>query len=268
MFYASEMMIYRENYSMKLDYPIRLQTYLAKSGFGGRRTCERLITDGRVKVNGKTADILGTKVNEDDVVQVDGQTAEVADRYYYFALNKPSGYVCTNSDPNPRVPLARDLIDIRDSNLLFSVGRLDKESTGLILFTNDGEIGNMIMHPSGCIEKEYVVETDRTIEKEDLEAMRHGIVMEDGDTYRILHSRPITRKKAALVLGEGKNREIRKLFAACGYEVKSLCRIRIGNLKLGELPVGAFTELSGEEVRHLVVESAKKGRGKRYDNRH
>ena len=122
---------------MKIEYPVRLQSYLAKSGMGSRRSCESLITEGRVRVNNKVVTELGTKVNEDDIVYVDDVLAEPAERTYYFALNKPRGFVCTNHDPN-ETAYARDLIDIPERNLLFNVGRLDKDSQGLIIFTNDG----------------------------------------------------------------------------------------------------------------------------------
>lgn len=141
---------------MKLEYPIRLQAYMAKSGCGSRRFCETLITAGRVTINTKRVTELGTKVNEEDVVMVDDQLVEPADRTYYYALYKPRGYVCTNYDPNEKL-YARDLIDIADKNLLFHIGRLDKESSGLILFTNDGDVAQKVMHPSREIEKEYLV---------------------------------------------------------------------------------------------------------------
>ena len=138
---------------MIIEYPIRLQAYLAKCGCGSRRYCEQLIADGRVMVNNKTIREMGVKVNENDIVQVDTETVEVVDKSYYIALNKPKGYVCTNFDPN-ETKYARELIGIRDQNLLFNVGRLDRDSNGLILFTNDGDFANKIMHPSQEIEKE------------------------------------------------------------------------------------------------------------------
>ena len=118
-------------------YPIRLQAYMAKCGVGSRRSCEELIKQGRVMINNKVVREMGVKVGADDVVQVDTETIEPADKLYYIALNKPRGYVCTNFDPNEE-KYARDLIGIRDNRLLFNVGRLDKDSNGLIIFTNDG----------------------------------------------------------------------------------------------------------------------------------
>ncbi|MBR2282540.1 MAG: rRNA pseudouridine synthase, partial [Spirochaetales bacterium] len=128
---------------MRIEYPIRLQSYLAKCGVGSRRGCETLITEGRVSVNNRIVLELGTKVNEDDIVYVDDVLAEPAEQTLYFALNKPRGFVCTNHDPN-ETAYARDLIDIPERNLLFNVGRLDKDSQGLILFTNDGDWANLV----------------------------------------------------------------------------------------------------------------------------
>src|SRR5690554_1378340 len=153
-----------------IDYPVRLQLYLAKSGCGSRRFCETLIEAGRVTVNMKKVTTLGTKVDEDDVVMLDGQTVEPVDQRYYFALNKPRGYVSTNYDPNEQ-NFARDLIDIPQKNLLFNIGRLDKDSSGLLLFTNDGKLGQMLTHPSYEIEKEYLVSAHRPIARGDLEEM-------------------------------------------------------------------------------------------------
>ena len=155
---------------MKIEYPIRLQSYLAKCGVGSRRGCEELITQGRVMVNNRKVTELGTKVNEDDIVYVDDMLAEPEERNYYYALNKPRGYVCTNYDPN-ETAYARDLIDVPEKSLLFNVGRLDKDSQGLILFTNDGDFANLLMHPSSETEKEYIVRTDLEILKKYMEVL-------------------------------------------------------------------------------------------------
>lgn len=236
---------------MKLEYPIRLQSYLAKSGCGSRRSCEQLISSGRVKVNTKRVTELGTKVDEEDVVQVDDQLVEPSDRTYYFALNKPKGYVCTNYDPNED-RYARDLIDIPDRNLLFHIGRLDKESTGLILFTNDGDVAQKIMHPSNEIEKEYLVNTDDTIKREDMEEALRGVYIDIPKPYRIRRFELQTKRWARIVLTEGKNREIRKIFSYYGYDVKQLIRVRIGCIELGDLKPGEYRQLTKDEVDALL----------------
>lgn len=239
---------------MKIEYPIRLQAYLAKSGCGSRRSCEELITSGRVKVNTKLVTELGTKVDRDDAVTVDGQAVEPAEMTYYFALNKPKGYVCTNYDPNERL-YARDLIDIPDRSLLFYIGRLDKDSTGLVLFTNDGQTANQIMHPSHGIEKEYLVQTDQDIRKGDLEEARKGVYVDSNRPYTIKSYEVINRRVARIILTEGRNREIRKIFSYFGYEVKQLQRTRIGSIHLGELKMGAYRRLEPKEIEDLVKEA-------------
>ncbi len=239
---------------MRIEYPIRLQSYLAKCGVGSRRGCEALITEGRVMVNNKVVMELGTKVDENDIVYVDDVLAEPEERSYYFALNKPRGFVCTNYDPNEKA-YARDLIDIPERNLLFNVGRLDKDSQGLIIFTNDGDFANLIMHPSSQIEKEYVVRVDRDIAKKDMDDAYRGLVK----PYRIKSYKLLSKREVSVVLTEGKNREIRNLFAILGYEVKRLIRTRIADLELGDLPTGQYRKLTKAEVQRLE-KSAKGGR--------
>ena len=239
---------------MKIEYPIRLQSYLAKCGVGSRRGCETLITEGRVSVNNKIVIELGTKVNEDDIVYVDDVLAEPAEQTLYFALNKPRGFVCTNHDPN-ETAYARDLIDIPERNLLFNVGRLDKDSQGLILFTNDGDWANLVMHPSSETEKEYIVKVDHELAKKDLDDAYRGLVK----PYRIKSYKLLSKKEVSVVLTEGKNREIRNMFEILGYEVKKLTRIRIGDIKLGDLQSGQFRRLTKGEVLGLE-KSARKGK--------
>ncbi len=238
---------------MKIEYPIRLQSYLAKCGVGSRRGCEELITQGRVMVNNRKVTELGTKVDEDDIVYVDDMLAEPEERNYYYALNKPRGYVCTNYDPN-ETAYARDLIDVPEKNLLFNVGRLDKDSQGLILFTNDGDFANLIMHPSSETEKEYIVRTDLEILKKDMDDAYRGLIR----PYRIKSYRILGKRDASVVLTEGKNREIRNMFEAMGYEVKRLTRIRIGHIELGELGLGKYRKLTKSEVNSLIEDA--KGR--------
>lgn len=235
---------------MKIEYPIRLQSYLAKCGVGSRRGCEELIAQGRVMVNNKKVTELGTKVNEDDIVYVDDMLAEPEERNYYYALNKPRGYVCTNYDPN-ETAYARDLIDVPEKGLLFNVGRLDKDSQGLILFTNDGDFANLIMHPSSETEKEYIVRTDLEILKKDMDDAYRGLIR----PYRIKSYRIIGKRDASVVLTEGKNREIRNMFEAMGYEVKRLTRVRIGHIELGELGLGKYRKLTKSEVNSLIEDA-------------
>ena len=232
---------------MKLDYPVRLQSYLAKSGFGSRRSCEELIVSGRVRVNGKTVTALGTKVEENDAVYVDDVLAEPADRLYYYALNKPVGYVCSNFDPNEK-KFAVDLIDVPWNNLLFHIGRLDKDSSGLILYTNDGNLANKVTHPSFGIEKEYLVRTDIPVRDKDMRSALRG----DVSPYHITDYKIIDKQWTRIVLTEGKNREIRNMLGILGYNVVKLIRTRIGPVELGKMPVGKYRSLTPAEVAGLA----------------
>ena len=231
---------------MKIDYPVRLQVYLAKCGAGSRRSCEQLIQSGRVKVNNRRVTEAGTKVEENDIVYVDDVLMEVRERDYYFALNKPRGYVCTNKDPF-ETEYARDLIDIEDRDLLFSVGRLDKDSQGLIFFTNDGDWANLITHPSSRTEKEYIVRTDRDLVKKDLDSAYRGEIK----PYKIKSYKLVSKREVHIVLTEGKNREIRNMFDLMGYSVKRLIRVRIGSVELSDLPSGMYRKLTKAEVEAL-----------------
>ncbi|MGH0052784.1 MAG: pseudouridine synthase [Sphaerochaetaceae bacterium] len=236
---------------MKLSYPIRLQVYLAKSGCGSRRSCETLISSGRVTVNTKRVTELGSKVEAEDVVMVDDQLVEPSEKTYYYALHKPRGYVCTNWDPNER-NYARDLIDIPDKNLLFHIGRLDKDSSGLILFTNDGDVAQKIMHPSQEIEKEYLVSCTTSVRREDLEDALKGIQIDMRQPYTIKRFEIISKKWVRIILTEGKNREIRKILNYFGYDVKQLVRMRIGCIELGDLKPGQSRVVSPTEIQALL----------------
>ena len=232
---------------MKIEYPVRLQAYLAKCGAGSRRFCETLITAGRVRVNNRCVTQLGSKVEQDDIVYVDDVLMEVEEKEYYFALNKPRGYVCTNYDPN-ETAYARDLIDIADRDLLFNIGRLDKDSQGLIFFTNNGEFANIVSHPSSETEKEYIVKTDIDIVKKDLDDMYRGLVK----PYHIKSYELLSKREVSIVLTEGKNREIRNMFELMGYQVKKLVRIRIGDVRLGDLKPGHYRYLTKKEINSLI----------------
>ena len=236
------------------EFPMRLQAYLAKCGVASRRGSEELIRQGRVMVNNRTIKEMGVKVNENDIVLVDTETVELVEKLYYIALNKPRGYVCTNYDPNESM-YARDLINMKDQNILFHVGRLDKDSNGLILFTNDGQFGNSMMHPRYEIEKEYLVKLDRNVAIEDLNKALEGLYIDMPKPYKIKRYDfvPRTKQYIRITLTEGKNREIRKIFSFLGYEVKSLTRIRIGCVELGDLEVGEWRNLRREEIDGLLT---------------
>jgi len=197
---------------------------------------------------------MGVKVHEEDVVMVDDVLAEASDKTLYYALNKPKGYVCTNYDPNES-SYARDLITIADKNLLFHVGRLDKESSGLILYTNDGDMAQKITHPSFQIEKEYAVLTSEPIRSEDLQRATKGLFIDSQKPYTIKNFTITTKKWAHVTLTEGRNRELRKIFTYLGYNIVQLVRLRIGSITLGNLKEGQFRAVSKSEIQGLLDES-------------
>ena len=231
----------------------RLQHYLAKCGVGSRRSNEQLIADGRVKVNGQVVTALGTKVSRNDVVEFDGKRVFFEENLRYILLNKPTGYVCSLSDEKGRM-VASDILKPYYSERLYNVGRLDMFSSGLIIFTNDGEFAKKLMHPSSQIEKEYIVETSTNVPEELVKKFTKGLRVE-GVFYRCQKAELLNARKVRVVLIEGKNREIRKVFAEYGLGIKSLQRVRIGKVEIGDLKEGNFRELTSEEIASLQGEN-------------
>jgi 23S rRNA pseudouridine2605 synthase len=235
---------------------------MARAGVASRRKSEQLILEGQVTVNGETVTELGTKVTATDDVRVAGRRIAPERDHVYVALNKPRKYICSASDPEGR-PLAVELLKNDYSERLFSVGRLDFLSSGLILFTNDGEFARAVAHPSSRIEKEYRVDAQKPIPEALLEQYKRGIVI-DGETYTLTSYRYKNPRTIRLVLVEGKNREIRRVFAHWRIGVKRIHRVRIGIVRLGELPSGSHRPLSVKEIDWLLSASRsgadKKGR--------
>jgi 23S rRNA pseudouridine2605 synthase len=229
------------------DRGIRLQVYLARSGLGSRRSCEELIRDGRIAINGERVIVMGVKVLPGDKVTIDGKVVTPAKDLVYVALHKPRGYICANADPHGR-PLASDLFKPVVKERLFHVGRLDFLSTGLIFYTNDGDFTRRVSHPGTRIEKEYLIEAARKIDESFLKQYRKGIRVGDtvyhcvGFTLRSDHS-------ALITLLEGKNREIRNVFASRNIRLKKVHRIRIGAVTLKGIAPGRFRKLTEREVR-------------------
>ncbi len=229
---------------------IRLQAFLAHCGVASRRASEKLILDGRVTVNGTIVTELGTKVVASDEVCVDGKKVNLEERKIYVLLNKPSGYVCTQSDEKGR-PVAVDLLKSKYSERLYNVGRLDMFSRGAILFTNDGDFASKLSHPSSQIEKEYFVETSYPLPEGLDQKFKKGVRVE-GIFYKAKDTKVINTHKMKVILVEGKNREIRRVFTDAGAAVRSLQRVRIGNIELGGLKEGDFRELTESEVYGLL----------------
>lgn len=229
----------------------RLQAFLAHCGVASRRASEKIILDGRVTVNGVTVTELGTKVGNTDKVCVDGKPVSLEEKKLYILMNKPEGLVCTQSDEKGR-PVAVDLLKSKYSERLYNVGRLDMFSQGAILFTNDGNFARILSHPSSEIEKEYMVETSYPL-PEGLEQKFVKGVRVEGVFYRAKEAKVINTHKMKVVLVEGKNREIRRVFTDAGAAIRRLQRVRIGNVLLGNLKEGEFRELSQGEVKSLLA---------------
>ncbi len=231
----------------------RLQKILAKAGYGSRRSCEVLISDGRVKVNGQTA-ILGTKADPDqDEILVDGQAIpKISNEKIYVALHKPRGVLSDDVKDDPRRSVF-DLVPLPGH--LFVVGRLDFDSEGLILLTNDGELANRLAHPRYGHEKEYRVLVGTRPEEEQLKTWQRGVVLEDGSrTAPARVSLESLAGKGAwlrVVMHEGKKRQIREVGKTIGLPVVRILRVRIGSLHLGNLKPGEWRHLSDQEVESL-----------------
>ncbi len=231
----------------------RLQKYMAKQGIASRRNCEEIIASGRVKVNGKVVTQLGTTIDPNkDTVHLDGRKLKNISKPIYIMLNKPRGYISSIKDPRGR-KIVTDLIpDIIER--LFPVGRLDYNSEGLMILTNDGDFAYHLTHPSYNVPKTYRVRVKGQPSEKDIICLSEGIVLEDGPTApaKIFHIE--TKEGNALyeiTISEGKNKQIRRMFEKIGFEVIRLKRIKVGNLSLGDLKSGQYRHLLSSEVRKL-----------------
>lgn len=237
----------------------RLQKVLANAGVASRRACEVMILAGRVSVNGQIVTELGTKVEPGrDAVSVDGKPLVSAPSPVYIMVNKPSGYVSTVRDPQGRLTVL-DLVRAQDLPRLYPVGRLDADSEGLLLLTNDGALTLRMTHPSYEFEKEYLVWLDATPSASSLQRLRDGIVL-DGkaapvDLVEVLAEPSPERSQALLrfIIHEGRKRELRRLCLVIGHSVRRLKRVRMGPLKLGNLATGESRLLTAEEVAALTI---------------
>ena len=227
---------------------IRLQVYLSHAGVASRRAAEDIITQGRVSVNGVTITAQGCKVEESDTVLLDGKPVQTENRLLYIALNKPEGYICSSNDPQGR-PLALSLLPELNERL-YNVGRLDFLSCGLIFFTNDGTFASRLGHPSCGMEKEYLVEAAGKIPDVAVEAFNRGIIIE-GKHYKAKYAQRTGSKSLKIILVEGKNREIRRVFSHFHLHAEKLCRVRIGSVMLGNLAEGASRYLTDKELDEL-----------------
>lgn len=233
---------------------IRLQKLLAQSGVASRRKCEELMLDGEVEVDGEVVTRLGTKVDPRvAVIRVSGQRLPPISDHVYLVVNKPRGVVSTMSDPEGRRTL-EEFVAHRPERL-FHVGRLDVDTSGLLLLTNDGDFANKMAHPSYEVDKTYVAEVDGEVTKETVATLLAGVELDDGPVrpteVRIVAS---TRHKSIveLVIHEGRNRIVRRLLDHLGHPVRKLSRIRFGAVRLGGLPSGELRELTNDELGALL----------------
>jgi len=228
--------------------PVRLHVYLAHAGVASRRAAEKLIAGGRVTLNGKIVSTPGEKVESGDRVCLDGNEVKTENRLIYLVLNKPPLYICSSQDPQKR-PLALDLLPPSRARL-YNVGRLDYLSSGLIIFTNDGEFAGKIGHPRAEIEKEYLVDSTVPIPDRMIEEFARGVVI-DAVLYRAHSIERIGKKSLRIVLIEGKNKEIRRVFSHFHLHLQRLQRVRIGPVSIGSLKEGESRPLSAEELLML-----------------
>ncbi|MEX0907203.1 MAG: pseudouridine synthase [Gemmatimonadota bacterium] len=227
---------------------VRLQKFLSQAGVASRRASEELITAGRVRVNGRVSTELGVRVDPTrDRVQVDGRRIRPAEQEW-FALNKPRGYMSTRRDPEGR-PTLYELVPSA-MHPLFYVGRLDFDSEGLILLTNDGDTAHRLMHPSYGIDREYDVELAEDIESDALDRLRRGVELDDGPA-RAESARRRSGNRLVITLQEGRKREVRRMFMALGHRVVRLRRVRYGPIRLGTLPPGEWRHLEERELEAL-----------------
>ena len=243
------------------DYSsMRLQVFLAHAGVASRRAAEKLIAQGKITVNGNQIITPGFKVLPGDDVRFDGQRVKIESRHLYLALNKPPLYICSSRDPQGR-PLALDLLPTyggsggvegssKPSIRLYNVGRLDYLSSGLIIFTNDGQFAARLGHPRAEIEKEYLIDSTVPIPDLVVEEFKRGIVIE-GVLYKAKSIEKTGRKSLKVVLIEGKNREIRRVFSHFHLHPQKLQRTRIGPVCLGSLKEGESRPLTAEELTTL-----------------
>lgn len=226
---------------------MRLNRYLAAAGIGSRRKCDELIAAGRVTINGRVCTNFSAQPDARDHVKVGGKLVHL-DRPFTIAFHKPAGFVSTRSDPH-----ARDTIyDLIPGKLprVFNVGRLDTQSEGLLILTNDGNLAQRLTHPRFKIEKEYEVMLDREWDASLKPKLLRGIFL-DGKRAQIERLHALAPTRLRVILRQGMNRQIRRMFAALGYDVKHLVRIRIGKIRLGDLPRGRWRILSQREIESL-----------------
>lgn len=232
---------------------MRLAKFIQEAGVTSRRKAETLIFSGKVEVNGKVKRTPQYEISPSDQVTLDGNLLELEKEQFVFVLNKPRGYLCTNGAGRRRVVDLFQDVPAR----LFTVGRLDKETEGLLLVTNNGAFAQRVIHPSANLQKEYIAKADQDITHEHLVKLSEGMKIE-GTFVRPHLVKKVRRSTVRIVLYEGKKREVRRLLENVGLATCALKRVRIGNLRLGTLPAGAYRRLSEKEQEALFPKKTTK----------
>jgi 23S rRNA pseudouridine2605 synthase len=229
---------------------MRLNRYLALCGYGSRRGCDEIIRGGRVKLNGEVVEQLAVAVEEGDILEVDGAVVQAPASYSTYILNKPPGYLCTRTDPEGRQTIFKILPESLKNHTY--VGRLDLQSRGLVLISNDGELVHRLTHPKYEIPRKYAVWLHEELRDDAVRRIERGLVLEDGEE---LLPAKVKRKErlVELTLREGKNREIRRMMETLGYEVRDLKRVEYAGISMEGLGQGQYRELTPEELGVLYL---------------
>lgn len=243
---------------------MRLQKFMAQCGVASRRSSEDIIKQGRVRVNGEIVDYMGYEVDEDvDVVEVDGARIRTEAKKYYIVLHKPKGYVTTVSDEFDRPTVMELVKDIRSR--IYPVGRLDYDTSGLLIMTNDGDFANILTHPSHAVNKAYIAQLNNLPDANALNTLRKGVML-DGKLTSPARVEVLKATKhnceIKVTIHEGRNRQVRRMFEAIGAEVTMLKRISVGNVTLGNLPEGKWRHMNDAERQRLSGRDSKKAKKK------
>ncbi len=231
---------------------MRLNKYLAHCGIASRRAADTLIMQGHVTVNGVVVQEMGYKVQEKDVVQFKGKAVKPVDKFVYYLLNKPRNILSTSNDEKGRRTVL-DILEEKINERVYPVGRLDRNTTGLLLLTNDGELTKKLSHPRHKVPKVYHVSLNKNLNLKDLEKIRSGVTLEDGDIKAdsLHYIEDMPKKEVQIEIHSGKNRVIRRIFEHLGYEVMKLDRTYYAGLTKKNLPRGRYRPLTKEEIRML-----------------
>lgn len=226
----------------------RLNKYIASCGICSRRKADDLILQGRVKINNEVVTNLGAQVNSNDVVKVDNKEINKEEKKVYIMLNKPKGYVTTSHDQFNR----KSVLDLINEDVrVYPIGRLDMYTEGLLLLTNDGEFSNKMMHPRNKVEKTYIVTTDTKITNKQINDLRAGVDI-GGYITKPAKVRILNNNRLEIIISEGKNRQVRRMCESVGINLLNLRRVKIGNLKLGNLQSGKYRYLTEQEKNNVI----------------